>query len=69
MVTTAADKKLQTIEAELKRIARLVQGFESDFERVDAIAHSVNFALENLFDYTAPEVEEVPAGVALPQAA
>jgi hypothetical protein len=66
---TAAEKNLKTLESELKRIAHLVQGFDSDFERVDAVAHSVNRALQALFDYTAPAVEEVPAGIAWPEAA
>ena len=63
------DRNLQTLENELRHIARLVQGFETDPERIDAVAHSVNRALEALFDHAAPAVEEIPPGAPYPRAA
>lgn len=68
-MNAAEDKNLMTLESELRHIARLVQGFDSDFERVDAIGLSVERALVALLDIAAPSVEEVPAGVKWHEAA
>lgn len=41
----AADKDLKPLESDLRFIASILQGLESDFERIDSIAQSVNHAL------------------------
>lgn len=55
------EQRLQKIEAELKRIGRMVQEFQSDFELVDAIAHSVDYALEMVTD---EQLERQPRALA-----
>lgn len=71
-----ADKNLRLLEQELKFIARHVQTIEGanshDFETVDEIAMATNSALRALAEHNLsmqPAAEEIPAGVALPEAA
>lgn len=75
-MNAAADKHLKSIEAELRFIARHIQQIEgngsSDFEKVDELAMAVNAAKDALFELRLemqPAKEEIPAGVALPEAA
>jgi hypothetical protein len=67
---------LKRVEAELRFIAREASSIEgnggSDFEKVDEICIAVNAALDALFGLRLslePACEEIPAGVALPEAA
>ncbi len=69
---TAEAKALQTIEAELRFIARHSQQVEGSFEVVDEINFAVNSALRALHELQLERqeaTEEIPAGVTYSAAA